>query len=254
MDIDHYLKRLQIDIAGKPDYFFLEKLVHQHLINIPFENLSVRKGRTIFLEEDFLYQKIITQGRGGFCYELNGLFGWLLKKLGYHISLVSAEVYVPSESKYSSSFDHLSLLVHLDETYIVDVGFGEAFRKPILLNRGTVKDVSGIYQVFTPGPNQKHHVIKKQENNAWQPIYRLETIPRKLVEFSDMCHYNSNSPDSQFTQNTICTLANKNGRVTLTEDSLIITRLKEKKSQPVASFDNFKALLLKSFDMDYDMI
>jgi N-hydroxyarylamine O-acetyltransferase len=254
MDINHYLKRIQIDIGTKPDYFFLEKLIDHHLSNIPFENLSVRKRRTIILEENFLYRKILYRDRGGFCYELNGLFNWLLTQLGYDVSIVSAEVHLSSEKNFSPKYDHMALLVHLDNTYIVDVGFGDSFRKPILLNGGRVEDVSGKYQVRPPDSNQNYYIIQKQINNEWQPIYRLNTIPRELIDFNEMCRYNSNSPDSQFTQKTICTKANINGRITLTDDYLITTDKREKTRIPVTSFQNFKACLLKLFNMDYEMI
>ena len=73
-----YLSRINIEAAEEPSYTFLEKLQHHHLANVPFENLDIIRGKKIILDEKLIYEKVVVRSRGGFCYELNGLFCWLL--------------------------------------------------------------------------------------------------------------------------------------------------------------------------------
>src|SRR5437762_3314192 len=92
MDVNAYLKR--IDYAGStaPTLETLNALHQAHLYAVPFENLDIHLGRPIILEYDHLFDKIVTQRRGGFCYELNGMFAWLLRELGFEVSMLNARV------------------------------------------------------------------------------------------------------------------------------------------------------------------
>ena len=83
MNFIQYLQRLQVKKTENPSYSFLSKLQEQHLLTIPFENLDVHQENKIVLDEDRIYEKIVICGRGGFCYELNGLLCWLLRSLGF---------------------------------------------------------------------------------------------------------------------------------------------------------------------------
>lgn len=254
MNIDNYLNRIQIYSVEEPDFQFLTKLMNQHLLSIPFENLSVRKGKPIILEESSLFKKIITQKRGGFCYELNGLFMWLLTKLGYRVSLISSEVYNSDDHSFSPEFDHMALLVHLDITYIVDVGFGDAFRIPISLKNGHIEDLSGKYRVSAFESSQNSYIVQKHNAENWQAIYRFTTTPRELIDFNEMCRYNSESPASHFTQKTICTIAHQDGRVTLTDEHLTTTEKGFKNKIEVTSHQSFKKYLIDCFNIDFDNI
>ena len=86
----------------------------------PFENLDIPKRNKIILEENRIYEKIVVCGRGGFCYELNGLFCWLLRSLGFTVSMVSARVYMPTKNRFAPEFDHMVLLVDLEKTYFME--------------------------------------------------------------------------------------------------------------------------------------
>ena len=81
-----------------------------HLLAVPFENLDIHLGRPISLDQDALFGKIVTRRRGGFCYELNGLFALLLRELGFEVTLLSAGV-ARADGGFGPEFDHLTLLV-----------------------------------------------------------------------------------------------------------------------------------------------
>ena len=88
MDTKSYLQRIKISKFEKPNLSFLSKLQEHHLLTVPFENLDIHQGDKIVLAENRIYEKIVVNERGGFCYELNGLFCWLLRFLDFSVSKV----------------------------------------------------------------------------------------------------------------------------------------------------------------------
>jgi N-hydroxyarylamine O-acetyltransferase len=98
-------------------------------------------GRPIELSVAAFYDKIVRHRRGGFCCELNGLFGWLLEDLGFEVSLLSGRVFDGAEE--GPDFDHMVLLVDMEEPWIADVGFGDSFLEPLRLDAG-VEVVQGV--------------------------------------------------------------------------------------------------------------
>ena len=235
MILQQYLKRIKVAKVQKANYSFLEKLQMSHLTTVPFENIDIRHGRNIILDEDHLFNKIVVHRRGGFCYELNGLFNWLLRKLNFNTSIVSGRVYIMSEDRFTPEFDHMALLVQLDRTFIVDVGFGDCLRKPIAIPAGAVEDVSGKYLVRVLNSDQNSYILQKQVEGKWCPVYSFTTHPRQIVDFAEMCKYNQTSPKSHFTQRTICTIATDDGRITLSDDSLTIDHSGAKRKNAVTS-------------------
>jgi N-hydroxyarylamine O-acetyltransferase len=91
LDRIHFPARASSDFP-QPSLQTLRVLHEAHLLAVPFENLSIHYGQPIILQEDALFNKIVRLRRGGFCYELNGLFAWLLRQLGFQVTLLSAEV------------------------------------------------------------------------------------------------------------------------------------------------------------------
>src|ERR1051326_4663048 len=90
--VAEYLERIGYDGPLDAGVDTLRRLHHAHLLAVPFENLDIHGGRPIVLERDALFDKIVRRRRGGFCYELNGLFAWLLANLGFRVTLLSAGV------------------------------------------------------------------------------------------------------------------------------------------------------------------
>src|SRR6185369_9420564 len=138
MNIEAYLKR--INYSGSRDVTpeTLRALQVAHLKTVPFENLSIHAGEPIVLEEEALFTKIVEQRRGGFCYECTGLFAGLLRALGFEVAMLAAGV-AHREGGFGPVFDHMTLMVTMDERWLVDVGFGESFLEPLLLDSRAVQ-------------------------------------------------------------------------------------------------------------------
>src|SRR3954453_19750282 len=129
MDADAYLKRLGLDARPPATLDGLARLTLAHLYTVPFENLDIPAGRPIELELPLLFDKVVTRHRGGFCYELNSLYGWLLQELGFAVTILAARS--TTKGTLGIPFDHLLLRVDFDEPVLVDVGWGETYRSPL---------------------------------------------------------------------------------------------------------------------------
>lgn len=120
MDIKQYLKRIGYAGPVEPTFEVLSQLQMLHLLHVPFENLDIHNNTKIDLKN--LFDKIVTRKRGGFCYELNGLFYQLLKEIGFTVKMVSARVY-DDKKDYSAEFDHMALIVKIaDANYLLTLG------------------------------------------------------------------------------------------------------------------------------------
>src|SRR4051794_41870306 len=112
MELQAYFDRIHYQGERAPTAAMLRELHRAHLLAVPFENLDIHLGRRIVLDEDALFDKIVRRRRGGFCYELNGLFALLLRQLGFDVTLLAAGV-VRADGGFGPKFDHLTLLVRI---------------------------------------------------------------------------------------------------------------------------------------------
>lgn len=250
MNVSTYLDRIQYTGSLDTSLETLRNLHYQHLLSIPLENLDIHYGRKIVLEPEALFTKIITQKRGGFCYELNGLFYELLRTLGFAVKRVSGRVY-DAGNGFNDEFDHLAIVARIDDTdWLVDIGFGRRFPLyplPIKLDQ-LREDRTGRYVITTH--DGTYLAVKQQdETGDWVPAYIFTLTPRELADFASMCHYHQTSAESYFTQNKLCTLVTARGRITLTDDKLKITEHDRHTEQVVADREEFEKLLTEYFDI-----
>lgn len=244
MDITAYLERINYEGVIEPSPEELSSLQYANLLSVPFENLDIHLGRPILLNNEHLFRKIVTQRRGGFCYELNGLFATILQELGFKVDLLSVEVF--GNGGYSPKFDHLALRVQLEDDWLVDVGFGDSFVKPLKLFESNEQVQKGIpYRVEH---KSKDWVLsRKDASGEWERTYRFNLEPRKLSDFKERCHYHQTSPESQFTQKRLCTRLTQDGRITLRDHGLIVTKNKQRSETPIVDDTAYIAALDKYF-------
>ena len=221
MNIKAYLERINYYGSLAPTAETLRALQVAHLLAVPFENLSIHAGQPIVLEDDALFTKIVENRRGGFCYEANGLFAALLRALGFDVAMLSAEV-ANAEGEFGPNFDHMTLMVSLDQRWLVDVGFGDSFREPLLLDEpGEQVQGSRAYQIVSEG---SYLVLRRRdEGDQWKAQYRFTLKTYTYADYAEMCHYHQTSPLSHFTRSRICSRTTKEGRITLSEMRFITT-------------------------------
>jgi N-hydroxyarylamine O-acetyltransferase len=245
-----YLERIGYHGPATPTVDTLRALHRAHLFTVPFENLDIVRGRKILCEEDAFLRKIVEQRRGGFCYELNGAFAALLRQLGFHVTLLSARVARPNGSD-GPAFDHLALRVDVEKPWLVDVGFGDSFLEPLPL-RSENEHREGPRKFRIVGRKEYLCVERAEEDELWQPQYSFTLEPKTLSDFSGMCHYHQTSPESTFTQKTVCTKATPEGRITLTADRLLVRANGKQESRPVAT-EEWSGMLQKYFGIKLEI-
>jgi len=250
IDVGAYLRRIGYDGPTVPAIDTLRALHGAHLLAVPFENLDIHLGRPIVLDEARLFAKIVGERRGGFCYELNGLFAALLRALGFRVTLHSARVY-DGDGRYGQEFDHLVLVVSLEERWLADVGFGDSFRLPLRLDeRGDQVQDGHAYRIADQGDHLT--MLEHGEDGAVLDGYAFTLQPRRLEEFAGMCHYHQTSPESSFTQKRICSRATPEGRVSLSDNRLIITERGERREVALGSQEEYAATLREHFGIELD--
>ena len=247
IDTTAYLQRIYYGGSLEPTLSTLQTLHAAHMLSVPFENLNIHLGRPILLDETALFEKIVVQRRGGFCYELNGLFAVLLRALGFDVTLLSAGV-ARESGGFGPEFDHLALLVQIPdhaEMSLADVGFGDSFLLPLSFEEGLEQSQnSGIYRIVRD--NDKWLTQQRKEQGMWENMYRFTLQPRELADFTDMCHFHQTSPESGFTRGRVCTLATPGGRITLGDTEFIITRGQEKTERELNE-EEYKQVLHEYF-------
>lgn len=198
MNIHSYLKRIKHEEVKQKDFATLSQLQMNHLLHVPFENFDVMRKVEIPLDVQTYYRKIVEHERGGFCYELNGLFHWLLDRLGYTTRLISATV-KNADGSWTMEGSHAALIVELEQPYFIDVGFGDSARMPLPLTGEIHRDVSGTYRII-PGEPDSYDLQQMEQNNEWKTRLRFNLTPKQLSDFKEPCHFNQTSPNSSFTQ------------------------------------------------------
>jgi N-hydroxyarylamine O-acetyltransferase len=138
MELQPYLERIGFDREPRANLGTLRAILRAHVCSVPFENLDVQLGRPVTTAVEHAYDKIVMARRGGWCYEQNGLFGWVLSEIGFEVTRVAAAV-MRAERGEVAAANHLALLVRTVDTegeWLADVGFGGSLLEPIRLEPG----------------------------------------------------------------------------------------------------------------------
>ena len=247
MSVERYLDRIGCRGDRRPTVGVLHDLHRRHMLSVPFENLDIRFGKPIVLDQKSFYTKIVETHRGGYCYELNGCFAWLLNNLGFRVSILSARV-ASRRGGFSPEFDHMTLLVRLEERWLVDVGFGDSFTEPKRIdNEDAQKDDRHFYKITSRKGAQMLVSRRPEKDGSWEPQYSFTLQPHNLGEFAARNHWQQTSRKSHFTQGRLISQLTQSGRVTLTDQKLILTRNGRRVERPVMSSEEFDKLLAKHF-------
>lgn len=249
MDVQGYLDRISYAGPTSPRVQTLRALHRSHMFAVPFENLDIGLGRKIVLDQAALLNKVIKLRRGGFCYELNGTFAALLRALGFHVTLLSARV-AREKGGEGPEFDHLALRVDLrpegKDAWLADVGFGDSFLEPLRLQTGIEQvDPAGRFRLVQI--EERLHMERADEGGNWKRQYSFTLQPWRLEDYAGMCRYHQTSPESSFTQKSLCSRATPEGRITLSGMNLIVTRNGQREERMLGSEEERAAVLQKQF-------
>lgn len=252
MDISTYLRRINYGKTPALDLETLRGLQRAHLLTVPFENLDIGLKRPIRLDEQSLWNKMVHERRGGFCYELNGLFAWLLKQIGFEVTHLEARA-IHTDGSLGPAFDHLVLMVTFPgrpTRWLADVGWGDTYTEPLDIDARAeqsegsrafkLEPVAGRLQLWQGDPG-----------GNWEPQYSFTLEPHAFPdEYEATCLYHQTSPKSTFTQKKIVSRLTEDGRISLDDRNLTITRNGVREKRPIQSDLEYRALLKEHFGFE----
>ena len=212
-----YCQRIGYTGELRPNLATVQALMHHQLRSVPFENLDVLAGKPISLNPDDIVAKIVGKQRGGYCYEVNGLFAMALQALQIPYQFVAARpMFYPMKRPRT----HMALLVTLEGTeWLCDLGFGSyGIRAPLRLDVLEAPIPQGCDTFMLSGEGGDI-VLKAQVDDAWVKQYGFNRCPVEWIDFAPANWLNSTHPDAVFTQKPLVVCFTANGRNILFGDS-----------------------------------
>ncbi|GAA4617147.1 arylamine N-acetyltransferase family protein [Saccharopolyspora hordei] len=187
-DVDQYLKAIGFSGHPQPDVATLRRLHKAHLMAIPYDSSwNAERGisiwRDVDIDVDTVFDEIVVGGRGGNCYELNGLFRRLLDEIGYDTAVLSAGIR-QVDGTFGPDLEHVFNRVELDgTTWLVDVGFvGPSYLEPLVLSDDEQPQFGSTFRITR---QDGYRVLeRKGQAGDWQSVYRFRPQARDFQEWS----------------------------------------------------------------------
>lgn len=195
-DVSSYLSKLGYNGSLEPTVRLLRELQKRHLVAIPFDNslnADAKRGLEVLgdvdIDVDAVFGAIVVGGRGGVCYELNGLMRKLLQELGYDTHILSAGV-IQVNGGFGPDLEHIFNAVHVDgEIWLVDVGLaGPSYLEPLRFPGAGSEEIQTLHGVeYRFVEADGYHVLQRRARGAeWGPMYRFRLEYRKLSDWGDV--------------------------------------------------------------------
>ena len=246
MDLAAYLKRIGYDGPVRVDLATLGALHRAHLRAIPYENLDVQFGRPVTIEAPPIFDKIVNRRRGGWCYEMNGLFGWVLGEIGFKVTRSAGAVARDARGEDAVG-NHLVLKVEIEDSiYLADVGFGDGPLDPIFV-------VSG------PFVSQGFEFALTREEGGWWRMHNhkaggaasfdFDMTPADEKMLAERCFWLQTATDSPFVQNAVLQRHVDDGLWMMRGRVLRHVTPHEQKDFLVESAPEYVAILAEVFDL-----
>jgi N-hydroxyarylamine O-acetyltransferase len=252
VEVEALLRRIGYDGPVQATAAVLRRLHRAWVQTVPFENLDIHLGRTIALSEAHFFDKISLRRRGGWCFEMNGLFAALLRAIGFDVTLLSARVF-NDQGEAGREFVHLCLVVTAPSggsRWLSDVGFGDSFSEALRFEPRLEQQIDDQrYRIENDGDDC---IFQRRTSEGWQSRYAFTLIPRTLSDFAGMCHDLQTNPESHFVKRAMCTRHTPSGRVTLAGNRLITTSCEARRETVVPDGDAYAAALRDGFGIVLD--
>lgn len=218
-DLQQYLKRINFQGEIELSFEGIKKLMQSQIFSVPFENIDVQAGKTISLVGNDIVNQIVDKNRGGYCYQVNGIFSLVLQEIGVpHYYIAVRPLVNPGQNAKT----HLAIIATIEnEEYLIDLGFGgNSIREPLKLSQiGT--EIQQDFDTFTlVKTEEEEYLLQIKIGKEWSNLYSFDLTPQRWIDFKPANHYNYSHPDSFFTQNLIVVLQNPLGKKILLKNSL----------------------------------
>ena len=245
-----YLQRLGFDAPPAPTLETLRQLQLRHTGTFPFENLSTLSGQPVLIDLPSIEQKVLHDGRGGYCYELNNLFLALLEALGFDARGISGRVVMGQpEGAWTARTHRLSLVTLGGVRYITDVGFGGMVpTAPLMLD--TPAEQFTPHEPYRIEQHEDGYTLRANVGGEWRAMYIFDLQRQEDIDYAVGNWYVSTHPESSFARQLMVARTGEGWRRTLNNGSFAIHRIgRETERRQVTDVDELMGLLRSEFDI-----
>jgi N-hydroxyarylamine O-acetyltransferase len=216
-DLHSYLARIGFHGEPLPDFETLKRLMRRQLFSVPFENLDVLAGKVPSLAPEAIYTKIVERRRGGYCYEVNGIFAMALETVGIPYRFVAAR---PMTYTVRRPKTHVAIIACIDgDEWLCDLGFGGyGIREPISL-AWLDREITQDYDTFRlTMVSDRDYLLQSLVDGEWKKLYEFNLCPQEWVDFEPANWLNATHPESIFVQGLIVAMQHPTGKAVLSGD------------------------------------
>lgn len=245
MNLDSYLKRIRYEGDLAPNLATLTGIHRAHLLNISYENLDIHLGCPLTTDLEQIYDKIVTNRRGGWCFEMNGLLAWALREVGFEVTMLSSFVgREKNEPVPEGAGDHLILRVDLDRPYLADTGFGNGIIDPLPLAEGTYQQGFLDFKL-------------EDDLDRWWftnhiyggPGFDFDLTPHQLSDFAGQSTRLQTSPESGFVKTTVCFRYTADSLLTLRGAVFRRTTAAGEQDETIGTAQRYAQVVADQFDL-----
>ena len=245
--LEKYFSRIAYHGNTDTDIATLPEIMRCQLFSVPFENLDIQAGKIVSLVSEEIVEKILTRNRGGYCYEVNGLFAMALQELGVPHTFIAAR---PMNYPVRRPKTHMAIIAEADnEKWLFDLGFGSnGIRKPMRLNLLGIEIKQDSDRFILSATDETKYLLKAFIDGHWADQYEFDLYPQEWIDFVPANHLNSTHPDTIFVKKLLVVLHNPSGRDILIGDTLK-TIINGTTTKQFISAENRAAILSSRFGL-----
>lgn len=224
IDLDRYFARIGYSGSPRPDLATLRTLTELHPAAIPFEAVDVFLGRPVDLSLDAIQAKLVAGGRGGYCFEQNGLLKRVLAALGFQVEgLIARVLWMRPPDASPLALTHMALRVTIEgERWLADVGFGSCVAgAPLRFDAGDTEQPTR-HETFRLSRRGAWTVLEAQLPDGWHPLYMLSPEPALDIDYVAANWYTSTHPESGFRRELRSAVTTPDHRTTLLNNRLTV--------------------------------
>lgn len=218
-DLSRYFRRINYTGPAAADSATLHAIMRHQLFTVPFENLDVQAGKVVSLVPEEISDKILHQQRGGYCYEVNGLFAMALEALGISYRFVAAR---PMFYPVRRPKTHMALVAEVDgRQWLCDLGFGSyGIRAPIALDELNTEIKQDFDTFKLTRDAHGEYLLQAKVEGEWCNQYGFDLSPQEWIDFAPANYLNSTHPEAIFVQKRLIVQHCPEGRMILLGDML----------------------------------
>jgi N-hydroxyarylamine O-acetyltransferase len=231
LDLHSYLRRINYSGPLTANLQTLKSIHFNHSLHIPFENLDPLLHKEVKIDMGSIQKKLVTDERGGWCFEQNSLLLEILKSLGFRVKGLAARVRWNIPEEVVTPRGHMLLLIDMeDEKYIADVGFGSlTLTSPLRL----VYDLEQAtpHETFRFKQIEEGYLLQAKIKNEWRSVYSFSVIEYLPADYNVSNWYLCNHPQSHFLKELIVTKPFKDGRYVIHDNEYKVNYLDGRKER-----------------------